>query len=217
MLNLLRKRAVLPLASVVCLIAAIALIVALTAGRSHDVGSGGAPAASIMPSLSVAPSSPSSDDSLASSKAEAQSAAQSSVLAMPTKTKPPPDEQTPILGPTDVASRVAGVDNNVHEGPFGPTSFRITGFYQGPQQGNWYLVYAGYTNLGDTSTLPGPAAGEPGLRVYTESPAPDYTPSLIGIYPLAGAQGDLIIQSVSDGKVSLVDSAGQDFTFVLPG
>src|SRR5690348_11077783 len=62
--------------------------------------------------------------------------------------------------PASAPARTAGINNEMRQGPFPSSEFRVSNFYQGPASGRWYLVYAGTVASPD-----GSSTGAGGVRV----------------------------------------------------
>jgi hypothetical protein len=110
---------------------------------------------------------------------------------------------------TDLPTRTAGVDFDVHDGPFGSSTFTIEDTFQGPVGETWYVVFAGQKNSADT--------GVGTLRIYS-GPADisdGLANTLEGDYEVPGSS-DLKIMAESNGVLSLIDEVSRDsFAFDL--
>lgn len=106
----------------------------------------------------------------------------------------------PIPPPvTDEPTRSAGVESDVHDGPFSSFSFAISDAFQGPVNEKWVVVFAG------TSEPNSRALG--GLRIY-DGPLDvnDGTPdNFVGEFTLPGTT-QLRILSEKAGTLMLVDT-----------
>lgn len=131
----------------------------------------------------------------------------------------PPLDSTPTLVPipSGGVTRSAGIDNHVRSGPVPTSTFTVSSFYQGPWHGDWYQLFSGRSNIGETQAQQhNPATGEPELRLYRENGvALDGKIKQVGVYPVPTVKGPLIIKSVKHGRASLEAPSGRTYLFNL--
>jgi hypothetical protein len=99
-------------------------------------------------------------------------------------------------------AHTAGINDEMHQGPFGSADFVVSNFYEGPVGGSWYLVYAGTTK-----------SGQGGLRVMSETPAGVIT--LVGDYVLPKGMTSVRVTQFAGTVLTVQDVQGAMATFDL--
>jgi len=116
---------------------------------------------------------------------------------------PPPHQPDP--------ARTAGIDNDMHQGPFPATEFTVRNFWQGPVGPAWMLVYAGATRDAAGTTVQG------SLRLYNEpiDANGDYHLVPIGTYAAPNGAGALTMTAATGDVLSLRTDGGSTLSFNL--
>ncbi len=107
---------------------------------------------------------------------------------------------------------LAGIQNDMHEGPFSLTEFRVLNFWQGPVGADWILVYAGARRGPVGST-----AQQGAIRLYSEPRDVNGDVQLIeiGTYLAPSAVSTLTITAVKGTVMELHSDGGAVLSFDL--
>lgn len=170
----------------------VAGIVAITAASAHGAAGGDTPAG--MPAAKASRLQQQVDQMRADTKGHQKPSVQEGA-------------QNAAKAPHVVEPRTAGINNDMHQGPFPAVSFQVRNFYQGAVGTQWYLVYAGATGAAEGGT----AAG--GVRIISESA--QNALSEVGTFTDPGAGGPLHIVAADGANLSLADDQGKTVTFNL--
>lgn len=111
--------------------------------------------------------------------------------------------------PSAPSTRVAGIDDSMHQGPFAATEFSVSNFYQGPANGTWLLVYSGATRNTDTGATIGGA-----IRIYA-MPDPDSSLTEIGTFSPTPSVGPLRVTDSNGSHLVLTSDDGTQLGFDL--
>jgi hypothetical protein len=146
-------------------------------------------------------------------KAARVQAEQAQRAAQQANPRPKPSEQAgrAVAAAAEPAppTRQAGIDNDMHQGPFPASSFIVHDFYQGPAQGTWLLVYAGATR--DLATG---ATQQGALQLYAE-PQVGGPLTPVGTFTAPTGASPLRIVAAAGTRLTIRSDAGQQLTFDL--
>lgn len=115
--------------------------------------------------------------------------------------------QAAAANPAVAEIRSPGINNEMHQGPFPASEFRVSNFYQGPAGTQWYLVYAGATVTADGGT------GGGAVRVISESATNTLT--MVGTFNAPVAGGALHIVGYQASTLTLATDSGRTVRFAL--
>jgi hypothetical protein len=127
---------------------------------------------------------------------------------------PPKPSSPQSAGPahTPDPERHAGIDNDMHQGPFPAMEFAVRNFWQGPVGPNWVLVYAGAKlDVVDGRTRQG------ALRLYsaTRNAYGVFEERPLGTFLAPSGTGDLTITAANGGVLQLRTASGATLSFDL--
>ena len=187
-------------AFVLALLAAVAILAA-EAGRGGDARGAGTGATS-------APLSGTPENNLLQRSREIAEGRAAAALHPHTKPTDTSYHGTPTYSPA-AALPTPGI-LATRESLFPASEFQATNFYQGPANGNWYLIWAGTITSAD-----GTPTGQGGIIVYSTDSSDTNPPTFVGKYTAPASIGTLTIQSYSGMRLSLADGSGHSIQFDL--
>jgi len=142
-------------------------------------------------------------------KAQEWQRLQQEMAAARAHARPKPAPQAPSHQPD--SARHAGIDNDMHQGPFSATAFTVRNFWQGPVGLDWVLVYAGAKREAANDTAQG------ALRLYNEPTDADGVYHLVpvGTYLAPNGDGALTVTAANGDVLQLRTEGGGVLSFNL--